>query len=209
MNIVNAVVLAGGKSKRLGQDKTQVCFNGQGLLARTVRLAQEYCGHTVVVGRDPRSQGINAPWLLDETPGLGPIGGIITALRTLQAPCLVLTCDLPFLDRPVLDALVRGRESRTAQTVMTSFRHERTGYIEPLVAVYEREALTLLESAVRQCIHKLNRAVPENRRTHLLCIGPMAKAFFNLNHPAELFLLRELEMMHDYSRPESMHAEVQ
>ena len=76
---------------------------------------------------------------------------------------------------------------------MTTFRQVETGYIEALVAVYEPEVLPLLEVAFADKLFQLNRIVPDPLRHHLPYRRDEAAPFFNVNHPADLSLLRTLE----------------
>jgi molybdenum cofactor guanylyltransferase len=89
---------------------------------------------------------------------------------------------------------------------MTTFLHERTGFIEPLVAVYEPGALQLLQQAGEQDVRQLNVALPAEMRHHVPVQKGMARAFFNINYPADLELLKELEQVRE-SRDESRDAQ--
>jgi molybdenum cofactor guanylyltransferase len=197
MNAPTGVILAGGKSRRLGIDKAGVVFEGVNLLKRTVLLAARFCPTVFVVGRDPSPLGLEVPWSLDLQPGLGPLGGIITALTRSGDSCLVLTCDLPLLNAEILAALLEGREKRHPSAIMTTFLHECTGYIEPLVAVYEPDALQLLQQSGEQGVRQLSVALPVEVRHHVPVQPGMGRAFFNINYPADLELLRELESVRE------------
>lgn len=182
---LSAVVLAGGKSSRLGRDKTRVCLQGQTLVQRMVGLSREFCPDTHVVGQrvDPE---LGTSWMLDKIPGIGPMGGIITALESLQRPCLVLACDLPCLKPGILSRLIQHWSQSGRQKCMTTYRQEGTGYIEALVAIYEPSCLELLLASYQQGCYKLTRAIPEQFRLHIP-YGPEEKpCFFNINYPYEL-----------------------
>jgi molybdenum cofactor guanylyltransferase len=206
MTPVTGVVLAGGRSRRLGMDKAGVLYEGTSLLHRTVLLASRFCPSVLVVGRDPSPLGLEIPWCLDMEPGLGPLGGIMTALSRSTGPCLVLTCDLPLLSAELLETLLEGRGRRPPSAWMTTFLHVQTGFIEPLVAVYEPEALPLLERAREQGVRQMSVAVPPEARHHLAVRPGTEKTFFNINYPADLELLRELERIRG-SRPEGLRDE--
>lgn len=196
------VVLAGGKSVRLGQDKAGIVYSGASLLSRAVDLLGRHCPEVFVAGRDPRECGVDAPWFPDMIPGCGPAGGVATALKTLQRPCLVLSCDLSLMDDRTLRRLLRGWEQRPEQTLVTTFRQEDTGFIEALTAVYEVPALPLLERALAVSLYQLNRIFPEHLRHHLPYSRAEAAPFFNVNHPADLSLLRTLEFSRPRTRPD-------
>lgn len=187
------VVLAGGKSSRLGQDKTQVVFSGVSLLSRSVDLLKRHCSTVHIVGRLSENHGMNVPSVLDAVPGRGPAGGIATALSMLGRSCLVLSCDLPLMDDQTLRRLKSGWREKPDTALMTTFQQEETGYIEALVAVYEPEALPLLERAFAKGLYQLNRILTGSMRHHIPYPRSEATPFFNVNHPADLSLLRHLE----------------
>ncbi len=180
-----AVVLAGGKSTRMGQDKTRVRVNGRTLVQHMVDLAGIFCSKIYVVGQNPELEP-RVGWMLDEIPGIGPMGGIITALNRLNSPCLVLACDLPCLEERLLSRLLMHREKKDTLHCLTTFCQEHTAYIETLVAVYETDSLDLLLASYRRGCYKLSRAIPENRRLHVPYAPEEKRFFFNVNYPDEL-----------------------
>ncbi len=193
---LTGVVLAGGKSRRLGRDKVCEPLSGRSFLAHTAELLLELCPEVYVSGRDAgplaAELGAKPPWLPDDVPGCGPMGGILTCLQRLQRPLLVLACDLPLMDADTLRTLVAAWRNRPPHAVMTTFQQVETGYIESLAAVYEPEAAPLLQEAVDQSMFKLSRAVPAEKRCHISYSQDQALPFFNINYPADLALLRRL-----------------
>ncbi|BFR47780.1 molybdenum cofactor guanylyltransferase [Nitratidesulfovibrio sp. HK-II] len=199
---VVGVVLAGGLSTRLGQDKTRLHLHGDAapdMLARTAALLHSVTGEVWISCRGGRpcpvaTTGVDGPYyrLNDEVEGMGPFGGVITALRVAQGPVLVLSCDLPFMERAVLDRLLARRAARRPGTVMTTFRQVETGFIESLVAVYEFEALPLFRQALEDGERKLSRVVPPDLREHIPYSVQDALPFFNINYPADLEMARRI-----------------
>ncbi|SDB37033.1 molybdopterin-guanine dinucleotide biosynthesis protein A [Desulfonatronum thiosulfatophilum] len=187
------IVLAGGKSTRLGHDKAQIVFSGSNLLSRTVDLLKRHCSAVHIAGRTSAEHGLNVPSFPDSVAGYGPAGGIATMLRLLQQPCLVLSCDLPLMNDLMLRRLTNGWREKPDTALMTTFQQEDTGYIEALVAIYEPQALPLLEQAFVDGLFQLNRILPEHLRHHLPYPRSEATPFFNVNHPADLSMLRQME----------------
>src|SRR5690348_14599122 len=86
---MSGFVLAGGRSRRMGRDKALLEWRGGTLLQHMTGLLATVCNPVLVVGRDE---------LPDLVPGLGPVGGIVTALKhTVTRFNLVVAVDLPFL----------------------------------------------------------------------------------------------------------------
>lgn len=197
---VMGLVLAGGRSRRLGQDKVVLPYAGGCLLSRSVDLLQKFCPDVWVSGRNPAALSdagqhpdINAPWLPDDIPGIGPMGGIITCLKRLQRPLLVIACDLPLLDEDTIRWLLEVRTARKTNHVMTTFLQLATGFIESLVAVYEPEALPYLEASYEKGMYKLSRALPPEVRLEIPYSPEKGHVFFNINHPEDLQKLRSLK----------------
>ena len=102
------VVLAGGRSTRMGQDKAELIYRGRTLLAHMLARLQECGAQPIVISGPPRAGHTTLP---DQRPGLGPLGGIHAALCGLaDAPeinqLLIVPVDMPALSATTLTALV-------------------------------------------------------------------------------------------------------
>ncbi len=192
---LTGIVLAGGLSTRLGRDKVRLKAHGEDqpdLLGRTCGLLGHFCERVMVSCRNGNSLFDGFSCVVDEENNLGPIGGIYSALRAVGGPILALSCDLPFIGETVLERLCAERESRAPGTVMTTFRQRETGYIEPLVSIYEYEALPWFSAAIEKGIRQINRVLPEDKRHDIFYEAEEALPFFNINYPADLETARRL-----------------
>ncbi|WP_418978068.1 molybdenum cofactor guanylyltransferase, partial [Bilophila wadsworthia] len=180
------IVMAGGLSSRMGRNKLRLSIHGDGkdMLERTVELLGGFTDDVFVSCRAPEDA---APFkaIPDEVDRQGPFGGVYSALRRLQKPILVLSCDLPFMDGPTLRRLLDAREARLPGTIMTTYQQEETGFIEALVAVYEPACLPWFDAAWEQGIRKFSVVIPEELRTHVPYSRSEALPFFNINYPAD------------------------
>jgi molybdopterin-guanine dinucleotide biosynthesis protein A len=184
------VVMAGGLSSRLGQDKVRLSVHGEGMpdmLQRTVALLAQCTDAVCVSARASRDV---SPYALiaDETEGQGPFGGIYSVLRRTCQPLLVLSCDLPFMDEATLQRLIAARAACAQGAIMTTFQQQDTGFIEALVAIYEPECLPFFAAAQAQGIRKLSRVVPPHLREHIAYGQEDALPFFNINYPEDFAL---------------------
>ena len=192
MDEVTGVVLAGGLSSRLGRDKAVLRLHEDGraldLLARSAALLESVCGKVMIVGRIVEGYVCHP----DGAPGNGPAGGVATALRAAGTACLALSCDLPFMERAVLERLLRARARRPAGSLSTSYQQRDTGRVESLVAVYEMEALPFFEACLAEKKLKISRVVPPERRHFLPYSAEESLPFFNINSPADLEAARRM-----------------
>lgn len=207
------VVLAGGRSTRLGQDKVRLRLPGDGrdMLARTADLLAA-CTDGVAVSCRASSEG-NAPALPgvrsipDVEDGLGPFGGIWSALRELRQPILLLSCDLPFMDTPTLRRLIEARSTRASGAIMTTFLQAETGFIEALVSIYEPACLPFFEDARARNLRQINLVIPEALQSRVVYTRAEALPFFNINFPDELEQARRMaETVREQRHSTTCHA---
>jgi molybdenum cofactor guanylyltransferase len=138
-------VLAGGRSSRMGIDKALLEFRGRPLVAHTAGILENAGLKVFIAGaRAEAGPGLKpyAPLIPDREPGLGPLGGICTALASTEAEFGVfLPVDLPLLPASlVLYVISRARITGHAVTLISM-----TGCMQTFPAVISRRALPVLE----------------------------------------------------------------
>lgn len=182
--ILKALVLAGGRSRRMGDDKAAIVFEGETLLQRTVRLASAV-GAEVFVGVSPDNANDEVRslfnQLVDSRPGTGPLAGILTALESdPEADWLVLACDMPGLDVEALNVLL-NTACEYPESPAVALRDPCGDLPEPLCAVWRgsmRELIVEALDADRRCARKcLINAQAE------LVAAPTQAAIANMNTP--------------------------
>jgi len=174
MNL-SAVILAGGRSSRMGRDKAGLVFQGQTLLARQVQLARDVGAAEVFVSG--RSDKNYAEWngrvLVDNFPGAGPLAGIEAALRVCSSPLLlVLAVDMPQLNAELLRKLFSQGASGCGVVPRVA------GRIEPLGAIYPRSAAGL----AKEMLSKASGFTPGVRVFAEACVADGRATF--LDFPA-------------------------
>jgi molybdenum cofactor guanylyltransferase len=194
---VTGVVLAGGKSRRLGRDKATLRWppddpGARTLLDLTVSRLAQVCDDVLVVGdRAAEEVPAGARIVADRYPDAGSLGGICTGLEAARHErTLVVATDMPFLDV----ALLRWLASQQGEwDALVPVWDDRTiaGPPEPLHAVYRKSCLPVLRGRIEAGqlrIHELLRAVRtrEVRRHEYAPLDPEGRSFFNLNAPEDL-----------------------
>ena len=138
---LHALILAGGRSERMGEDKSQLVYrDGQTEVERLSALCGKLGLPVHLSVRDPEFNHTagDTPVVIDRFQGLGPAGAIASAF--LAAPdiaWLVLACDLPLLDEATLRRLITARRP---ECLATAVRGPGKEWPEPLVAIYEPRA---------------------------------------------------------------------
>jgi molybdopterin-guanine dinucleotide biosynthesis protein A len=149
---IDAFVLAGGSSTRMGVDKALLPMGGQPMLLRMTRLVEPLVARVTVIGSPQRYAPLGVTVFPDDVPGFGPLGGILTALRHSQSIWfLILGCDLPYLRRDWLQWLIGAGLDSEAAVVMPM---GPAGY-EPLCAMYSQRCAASITDAMSRNVRKI------------------------------------------------------
>jgi len=181
--MLNGLILAGGESRRMGQDKAALKRAGVSLLKRSADLISAHCQQVFVsVQQQVRSgERANYPQIEDQYGGLGPVDGIASAQKMdAESAWLVLACDLPQLDVETVNYLLNNR-SQVHE--VTAFVSTNDGLPEPLCAIYEPSSVASVAAMLldgRRCARK----VVLNLNHHLIH-QPSPGALDNANTPQE------------------------
>jgi molybdenum cofactor guanylyltransferase len=141
----SAVILAGGKSSRMGEDKSLIRIGGVPMLEMLARQLTPLVNEVLISSNDSVSHGfLGLPLVPDESPGCGPIMGILSCLSAARYEKVFFTpCDIPGLPAGFITGLLARAE--TADVVMAL---DAKGRYEPLLAVYSRRLVPLLRDLV-------------------------------------------------------------
>lgn len=113
MEQIEAFILAGGASSRMGTDKARLTLEGKTFLQQIAETLQQFVSKVTVVGQDSEDLGLTS--VSDTYPNWGALGGIHTALANCKSEwALVVACDLPFLTIDLCQRLSRFRPDRDA-----------------------------------------------------------------------------------------------
>jgi molybdopterin-guanine dinucleotide biosynthesis protein A len=186
---VTGLILCGGASRRMGQDKALLEWNGRSLIERALEALAPVAGERLLAcGPEPRYAELGFPLVLDETLDGGPLAGLAAGLAAARGEWVAaLACDMPRLAPEFFEELLaRAHEARSDGAV-----YELDGRVEPLCGVYHRRCL----GAVRASLAAGRRRMidfwvaPEARADgpHILRLAPRSgRAFVNLNTPEDL-----------------------
>ena len=133
----SAVLLAGGESRRMGQDKATIVFSGRPLWQRQVELLRNLNPETIFISARTKPSWLakGTELLLDEPPSRGPLSGIAKALTEMESTHLIaLAVDMPFMTSAEMQLL--SQLVAAGGGVVPVFQN----CAEPLAAVYPKEA---------------------------------------------------------------------
>ncbi|MFY7908583.1 MAG: NTP transferase domain-containing protein [Emticicia sp.] len=140
---MNALILIGGKSSRMGTDKGLLNYHGKPQREYLFDLAKKYCSEVYFSCR--AEQQFSERSIID-TYTLGPMGGILSAFDfNPNSAWLVAACDMPLIDENSFQTLINHR---IKEKVATAFLNPETNAPDPLFTIYEPKAFQLLTKYV-------------------------------------------------------------
>ncbi|HLZ70982.1 MAG TPA: molybdenum cofactor guanylyltransferase [Dehalococcoidia bacterium] len=181
---VVGVVLAGGRSARFGRDKALLELGGQTLLLRTLAALRPATDSLLIVGPPERArQAPGVAVVKDVWPGIGPLGGIATALRARPGShVLAVAVDMPFLNTTLLGQLAAFATQADVVLPVVAGRGQQ------LHAVYGPGCLPPIEAQIAAGDYKIDRFFPQVRvrrveEAELRAFDPGLRSFDNVNTP--------------------------
>lgn len=185
MRKIFGLVLAGGQSRRMGQDKALIEHDGESQLARTARILGQQVDDVYVSARSSQindAERARFPLIVDRFADMGPVAGILSAmLEHPDVDWLIVACDMPGIDTPTIANLLANRECTQP---IVAYRSSYDGLPEPLCAIYKPESRNIIEQFVAGGIHCPRKMLIEADTLLLDPLNP--HSLDNLNTPTEL-----------------------
>lgn len=190
---VTGVLLAGGKSTRMGEDKRFLPIGGRTLLDRGISAMQGlFQDNCIVIAQDSPFLSATVPVVRDLVPNCGSLGGLYTGLREATSTHIFLAaCDMPFLNLKLVRYMVSLKEGE--DIVVASWN----GRLQPTHAIYGRRCLPVLEDMIHRrdmtIQHAFQHASLHVRfitEDHVRMLDPEGLSFININNPSDLAAAR-------------------
>lgn len=197
---VTGVLLAGGKSRRMGEDKRFILVGQQTLFERSCavlcELFEQVC---VVIAQDSPEFQAEVPVVRDLIPDFGSLGGLYTGLRLAKTQHIFLAaCDMPFLNPDVIRHMVGLKDQ--VDIVISRWATR----LQPTHAVYGRDCLPVIEEMINLHNRKIHSMIGHPAlRVRLIAereikqIDRDGRSMFNINTPSDL---EQARSVHDPGR---------
>lgn len=178
------LVLAGGRSTRMKQDKAILEYHGQSQVGYVFHLLRKFCNEVFISCRAEQAEEAafkNFPQIHDRFIDLGPLAGIFSAFYEFSdSAWLVLACDLPFVDEETLSYLI---EKRNPRRLATAYQNPPDGLPEPLCTIYEAGAYLVFQQYLAQGCHSPRQLLIDSAIERLNLKSP--HKLTNINYPEE------------------------
>jgi molybdopterin-guanine dinucleotide biosynthesis protein A len=181
---ITAVILAGGRSSRMGSNKAFLPIEGVPLIERARLLLAEIFSHTILSTASPNTyEEIALNEVVDRYPESGPLGGITSVLETGEKRIFCVACDMPFLNRDLIEYQCTFSDCDAVIPVWK-------GRPEVLHAVYDRNLLCEFQKNLNEMRFKISDCF---RDAHIRYISEeeirrfdsAGRSFRNINTPQD------------------------
>jgi len=186
--MMNAILLAGGKSSRFKKNKAIAKYNGERLIERISKLLNEHFDqvYLVVDVKEKYSFIKNCEIIEDVIPNKGPVGGIYTGLLSSdQEFNYVMACDMPLMSGRFIEYIKNWEQNY--DVLLPAYN----GYIEPLAGIYSKSCLAVIEKnlkddklSIRDFLKEVNmQSIDESLIKRNF---PNKNIFYNINYQNDL-----------------------
>ncbi|HSI70180.1 MAG TPA: molybdenum cofactor guanylyltransferase [Gillisia sp.] len=184
---VEAFILAGGKSSRMGRDKGLVLLDGRPMVSYVLKALSNIDISINIIAHDSEYEKFGVPVYSDIIAEKGPLGGLLTAFSNTKANAvLLISCDMPLVTSEAIQQLLDLAEMDRiiAATV--------EGRINPLFAIYPVTLKEEVKKRIQDGNLKMTDFILENKHTLVPSISrKMPDIFRNINTPEELKMTEE------------------
>lgn len=179
---IEAFVLAGGKSSRMGTDKGLVQLNGRPMVSYVLEALEETELPVKIIANNPGYEGFGYPVCRDVVKEKGPMGGLLTAFSNTDAEVVqLISCDMPFINAEAIKLLLRAVNEEQITAALVKDR------INPLFAAYPVHLKGAVKDSIASEELKMTDFILKNPHTLVPSVAQeMPWCFRNINNEQEL-----------------------
>lgn len=160
---ITGIVLAGGRSSRMGSDKAMIEFEGKKLIEYSLGIMREVAATTIISANNAQYADFGATVVSDNYKDIGPLAGLEACLRISGTRvCLFAPCDTPFLNVEFLNTILENITDYDAVVPISS-----NGKMEPLTGYYSREILPVVVQQIERGDFKVQNLLKKIRTNFL------------------------------------------
>ncbi len=181
-NHITGIILAGGKSSRMGTDKGFVLYKNKSFVQHIIDALQPLVDEVIIVSNNPDYDVFGLKRVNDLIENTGPVAGVYTGLHYSKTENnLVVSCDVPLINSETLSLLINGVED--AKDVV---QLESNGKSMPLIAMYKKQCNGVLYSLLQDGERRLRVALTHLKVKTIILDKNQELFTSNINTPIDL-----------------------
>lgn len=181
-NDITGIILAGGKSSRMGTDKGFLKLNGIFFIEHSIAALQPLVGQILIVSSNPDYDVFNLKRVEDLIKNSGPLAGIYSGLKHSKTKySLVLSCDIPLIKTEVLEKLIEANDDVSEVIQIVSNNRPM-----PLIALYKKTCEESFYQLLQNDERRLHIAINQLRVKDIILNSESEILTNNINTPEEL-----------------------
>ncbi|KJR99946.1 MAG: hypothetical protein VR68_07800 [Peptococcaceae bacterium BRH_c4a] len=191
---ISGIILAGGKSSRMGKNKALLEIDGLTLIERVAAIMSGVCSEIIIAGDSSgtlNKTGYRS--VPDIYPGCGPLSGIHAGLSAARNQySFIIACDMPFVDEKLMRKIIDQAEDSYEAVIL------KTGkFYEPLFSLYGKGYVRAAEASIEKGVYKVTASLSLVRwKTVSVDVDEMpdlGKCLLNINTPGEYEKARKIK----------------
>ncbi len=153
---ITGILLAGGKSSRMGREKGNILVGKKYLYQYPLAVLESLCDEILISTCKEMKTEKEYEQVCDEIPNIGPMGGIYSCLKKSSNEInIVLSYDLPYANEGLFMELLKHTES--ADLILPAFPEDR---LQPLCGIYKKITTNVLQNRIDQKIYAMHKITP-------------------------------------------------
>ena len=175
------VVISGGKSSRMGTDKSLLLWNNKPFYLHAAEILAPFCSEIYVSCNVSQSNNYILPVIIDKYGSYGPISGVLSSMRALSG-CSIITlpCDMPELSEGIINEMISSNKERLDGV----FLKDDNNQLEPMLAIYNPTIYSKLLAWYDSGKYSLKKFIESCDNISYLTLD--MHTLINLNTPTEL-----------------------
>jgi molybdenum cofactor guanylyltransferase len=177
----SGILLAGGKSMRMGQDKAFMRYGESCLYEYSLAVLKTFSEDIFISSSNPGFSHLNYRIIEDELPGIGQIGGIYACLKRIRnSRAIVLPCDLPLITGKIIEILIENYKAYDICIALNDLN-----FPEPLIGIYSVTLVPVIESMIAGNQYKMQELFKVVKTNFVKIPDATPELFRNINNPGD------------------------
>ena len=179
---LSGIILAGGKSSRMGSDKALLLYNNKTFLEHVVCAIKPLVDDIIIISNNKEHQIDDCTTIPDLILNSGPIAGIYTGLKhTKTENNLILSCDIPLVQTSILELIIKNNEPDKDVVQIIDDRNSM-----PLIALYKKRIAPYLLSELNKGERRLVKSINKLNKKNISVTNDQHNCLININTVADL-----------------------